>query len=134
MMAAEEVSKEFEYNSTASLSNFTYYSAKYSTVFEAGATEPIVPEFSGEPEDRIYNDMYLGSDPHFYNIPVNTTHSCVHVPTNVFDKAVDVVPSIMWSRGLDDMFIQNYKSDPSLSWQFFGLSTGVMRSYPGKVL
>ncbi|XP_063239113.1 voltage-dependent calcium channel subunit alpha-2/delta-4 [Bacillus rossius redtenbacheri] len=130
MMAAEEVAEEFEYNSTAALGSYTYRSAKYSTVHEEGATEPFVPEFSGKPEDRIYDDMYLGPDPHFYNIPVNTTHSCVHVPTNVFDKAVDVLPSIVWSEGLDHMFIKNYESDPSLSWQFFGLSTGVMRSYP----
>lgn len=39
--------------------------------------------------------------------------------------------AILWSKGLNEVFTQNYKSDPSLSWQYFGTSQGVLRFYPG---
>lgn len=32
-----------------------------------------------------YLNMWLQRDKHFYHISVNTTHTSVHVPTNVFD-------------------------------------------------
>lgn len=39
--------------------------------------------------------------------------------------------SILWSEKLNEVFTRNYKSDPSLSWQYFGSSHGIMRFYPG---
>ena len=50
--------------------------------------------------------------------------SVVHVPTNVFDGDPKVANAIDWSEGLDLTFKDNYKRDPSLSWQYFGSSTG----------
>ena len=41
---------------------------------------------------------------------------------------------IVWSEQLDRIFISNYESDPSLTWQFFGSSTGFMRQFPGSGL
>jgi len=35
---------------------------------------------------------------------------------------------------LDEVFLQNYRSDPSLSWQYFGSTAGFMRHYPGKMM
>lgn len=106
-------------------------------------------------------NIHLQQNPHFSNIPVNTNFSSVHVPTNVYawgkiasmNKkrnclliqkntgiyifeyliATEVIKGIHWSEGLDEHFIDNYMSDPTLSWQFFGSSTGFMRHYPGKI-
>lgn len=39
--------------------------------------------------------------------------------------------AILWSKGLNDIFLKNYNSDPSLSWQYFGSSHGILRFYPG---
>lgn len=44
---------------------------------------------------------------------------------------LEVQKTILWSETLDDVFAQNYKADPALSWQYFCSSTGVMRQYPG---
>lgn len=44
---------------------------------------------------------------------------------------LDAQIAIQWSEALDEIFRQNYKSDPALSWQYFGSSTGIMRHYPG---
>ncbi|XP_017890137.1 voltage-dependent calcium channel subunit alpha-2/delta-3 isoform X2 [Ceratina calcarata] len=61
---------------------------------------------------------------------VNLTMSAVHVPTNVYERASNVVRAIRWSEELDKTFINNYEQDPSLSWQYFGSATGFMRQYP----
>ena len=66
----------------------------------------------------------------FTGIPVNTNRSVVHVPTNVFDGDPKVANAIDWSASLDLIFKDNYNRDPSLSWQYFGSSTGFMRQYP----
>ena len=58
---------------------------------------------------------------------VNISYSSVHVPTNVYDGEPKVINAIDWSRKLDDTFKDNYQRDPSLSWQFFGSSTGFLR-------
>jgi len=41
---------------------------------------------------------------------------------------------LQWSEKLDEVFLQNYRSDPSLSWQYFGSTAGFMRHYPGKIM
>lgn len=47
-------------------------------------------------------------------------------------SANKTIKGIRWSEGLDAHFKDNYQSDPTLSWQYFGSSTGFMRHYPGK--
>lgn len=46
--------------------------------------------------------------------------------------ACDVIKDIQWSNKLDSIFKDNYQKDPTLSFQFFGSSTGFMRQFPGK--
>ncbi|XP_012150257.1 voltage-dependent calcium channel subunit straightjacket isoform X2 [Megachile rotundata] len=71
----------------------------------------------------------LKSSTHFGG-QVNLNMSAVHVPTNVYERASNVVRAIKWSEELDKTFINNYEQDPSLSWQYFGSATGFMRQYP----
>ncbi|XP_066590099.1 voltage-dependent calcium channel subunit alpha-2/delta-3 isoform X2 [Prorops nasuta] len=75
------------------------------------------------------NKSNVSFSPHFGG-QVNLNFSTVHVPTNVYDHASDVIRAIKWSEALDKIFINNYEQDPSLSWQYFGSSTGFMRQYP----
>nr|CAD7199200.1 unnamed protein product [Timema douglasi] len=131
MAAAEDAAEEFEVPPGKPKDvNFTYYSAKSSATFIDG-------EFwnhtKDEPNTKWYHSLYLSPDPHFYGIPVNTSHSVIHVPTNVYDHTVEALPSIMWSEALDEVFVQNYNSDPALSWQYFGTHSGVMRGFPGEI-
>lgn len=86
----EEMSEQFELNETES-ENYTYYSSKYSPI--NGLSVEQTATFKGEQYPEIvlespdaYQPMWLDQDTHFYNISVNTTHSSVHVPTNVYDQ------------------------------------------------
>lgn len=79
---------------------------------------------------NIYRKMLLTPDSHFYNIPVNTSFSSVHIPTNVYDMSPAVIEDIKKTEILDNIFQQNYESDPALSWQYFGSVTGMLRQYP----
>ncbi|XP_028044532.1 voltage-dependent calcium channel subunit alpha-2/delta-3 isoform X2 [Monomorium pharaonis] len=67
---------------------------------------------------------------HHFGGNVNLNMSAVHVPTNVYKRASEVIRAIKWSEALDRTFINNYEQDPSLSWQYFGSATGFMRQYP----
>lgn len=146
----------FQYNETEA-KNYTYYSSKYSPINDLNMTETAALKDEELPEiisknESFYQRMFLDRDTHFYNISVNTTHSSVHVPTNVYDRSPNALETMMWSEGtfsidyhyllhktisdilaLNQVFLQNYQSDPALSWQYFGSDTGIMRHFPGKV-
>lgn len=79
---------------------------------------------------NIFREIELISDSHFYNIPVNTNFSSIHIPTNVYDMLPAVAKDIKKTEALDNIFRQNYESDPALSWQYFGSVTGMLRQYP----
>ncbi|XP_031332073.1 voltage-dependent calcium channel subunit alpha-2/delta-3 isoform X2 [Photinus pyralis] len=83
------------------------------------------------PDDK--RRLPLFPNPQFYNIPVNTNHSAVHVPSNVYERSKEVIKGIKWSEELDNTFKNNYKEDPTLSWQYFGSSTGFMRQFPAMI-
>merc|ERR1711892_1333528 len=118
---------------------YTYYNAKKLNVLseddEGGGDEfgRFLSQYR-DPGDEFYSPGYsrmaLTANKHFSGIPVNTSYSSVHVPTNVFDGEPKVINAIDWSRKLDDTFKDNYQRDPSLSWQYFGSSTGFLRQYP----
>lgn len=85
---AEEVAESFQFNETEA-QNFTYYSSKYSTANNVTIVDRMkdnTPAIVTQNQD-MYRDMQLDQDTHFYNISVNTTHSSVHVPINVYDKS-----------------------------------------------
>ncbi|XP_048521974.1 voltage-dependent calcium channel subunit alpha-2/delta-3-like isoform X2 [Dendroctonus ponderosae] len=84
-----------------------------------------------QPVDKTMLPLYKNK--HFYNIPVNINNSAVHVPSNVYERSKDVISGIMWSEELDKTFRNNYKLDPTLSWQYFGSSTGFMRQFPAMI-
>lgn len=45
--------------------------------------------------------------------------------------ATEVLRGVTWSEALDEVFADNYRRDPTLSWQYFGSSSGFFRNYPG---
>ncbi|XP_072408361.1 voltage-dependent calcium channel subunit alpha-2/delta-4-like isoform X4 [Chiloscyllium punctatum] len=86
-------------------------------------------------ENRNYvelgNEFILEVNEHFNNLPVNTSLSNIQVPTNVYNKDPDILNGAYWSEALNAVFSENFMKDPTLTWQYFGSSTGFFRLYPG---
>ncbi|KAL7982251.1 hypothetical protein Chor_009849, partial [Crotalus horridus] len=115
--AAEDADVYHEYNSSL---QFDYYNAVLiNEKDEKGNYVPLGSEFILEPNE------------HFNNLPVNTTCSNVQLPTNVYNKDPDIVNGIYMSEALDAVFVENFERDPTLTWQYFGSTTGFFRLYPG---
>lgn len=75
MEKAEDEAEAFQFDPT-NIDNYTYYNSK----------RPRASEDEEEEEEYLYNEMHLTRDTHFYNIPVNASHSSVHLPTNIYDR------------------------------------------------
>ncbi|XP_068702890.1 voltage-dependent calcium channel subunit alpha-2/delta-1-like isoform X2 [Montipora foliosa] len=67
-----------------------------------------------------------------FQTEISFNRSVVHVPTDVFDGAAEIVNGISWTSGLDEIFNANRHDDPTLSWQYFGSDKGFMRTYPAR--
>ncbi|XP_060741743.1 voltage-dependent calcium channel subunit alpha-2/delta-4 isoform X2 [Tachysurus vachellii] len=80
---------------------------------------------------ELGGEFSLEKNEHFNNLPVNTLMSNIQVPTNVYNKDPDILNGVYMSEALNDVFISNFQKDPTLTWQFFGSSTGFFRLYPG---
>ncbi|NXP29386.1 CA2D4 protein, partial [Scytalopus superciliaris] len=89
--------------------------------------------------DKDENDNYvelgdefiLEPNEHFNNLLVNTTYSDIQLPTNVYNKDPDILNGVYMSEALNPIFVDNFERDPTLTWQYFGSSTGFFRLYPG---
>uniref|UniRef100_A0A671WDT6 Calcium voltage-gated channel auxiliary subunit alpha2delta 4 n=1 Tax=Sparus aurata TaxID=8175 RepID=A0A671WDT6_SPAAU len=73
----------------------------------------------------------LEENEHFNKLPVNTQLSNIQVPTNVYNRDPDILNGVYMSEALNEVFIDNFQKDPTLTWQYFGSSTGFFRLYPG---
>ncbi|XP_021046222.1 voltage-dependent calcium channel subunit alpha-2/delta-4 isoform X1 [Mus pahari] len=76
-------------------------------------------------------EFLLESDAHFSNLRVNVSMSSVQLPTNVYNKDPDILNGVYMSEALNPVFVENFQRDPTLTWQYFGSSTGFFRIYPG---
>ncbi|GLD61713.1 voltage-dependent calcium channel subunit alpha-2/delta-4-like protein, partial [Lates japonicus] len=79
---------------------------------------------------ELGGEFPLEENEHFNNLLVNTQQSDIQVPTNVYNKDPNILNAIYNSEALNDVFISNFQRDPTLTWQYFGSSTGFFRIYP----
>ena len=68
---------------------------------------------------------------YYINQNVNINRSHVQVPTNIFSNSTAILNAAKWTEKLDEVFIENYKQQPDLLWQYFGSETGMVRTFPG---
>jgi VWA N-terminal. len=85
MDAAEEMAESFNYTERK-YQRFAYYNVNGET--EGGPTRPanLSEQFDEPPyKNTLKLGLELTPDRHFFNIPVNTEYSVVHLPINVYD-------------------------------------------------
>ncbi|XP_063785416.1 voltage-dependent calcium channel subunit alpha-2/delta-4 isoform X3 [Pseudophryne corroboree] len=115
--AAEEADLNHEFNSSL---EFEYYNSV---------------RINEKDENNNYlelgNEFILENNEHFNNLKVNTTLSNIQLPTNVYNKDLDILNGVYMSEALNPVFVDNFQRDPTLTWQYFGSSTGFFRLYPG---
>nr|XP_043892372.1 voltage-dependent calcium channel subunit alpha-2/delta-4-like isoform X2 [Solea senegalensis] len=80
---------------------------------------------------ELGGEFSLEENEHFNNLQVNTLQSDIQIPTNVYNKDPTILNAIYNSEALNDVFIGNFQKDPTLTWQYFGSSSGFFRIYPG---
>ncbi|KAI9533633.1 Voltage-dependent calcium channel subunit alpha-2/delta-4 [Dissostichus eleginoides] len=103
--AAEDADLYHEYNETL---EFEYFNSMLiNKVDEDGNPLSLGGEFA------------LEKNEHFNKLPVNTQLN------------TDIVNGAYMSEALNDVFIDNFQKDPTLTWQYFGSATGFFRLYPG---
>ncbi|CAJ0933377.1 unnamed protein product [Ranitomeya imitator] len=73
---------------------------------------------------ELGNEFILEHNEHFNNLMVNTTLSNIQLPTNVYNKDPDILNGVYMSEALNPVFVVNFQRDPTLTWQYFGSSTG----------
>ncbi|XP_029317836.1 voltage-dependent calcium channel subunit alpha-2/delta-4 [Cottoperca gobio] len=115
--AAEDADLYHEYNETL---KFEYFNSMLINMVDE----------DGNPLS-LGGDFALEKNEHFNKLPVNTQLSNIQVPTNVYNRDTDIVNGAYMSEALNDVFIDNFQKDPTLTWQYFGSATGFFRLYPG---
>uniref|UniRef100_A0A8K9Y559 Calcium voltage-gated channel auxiliary subunit alpha2delta 4 n=1 Tax=Oncorhynchus mykiss TaxID=8022 RepID=A0A8K9Y559_ONCMY len=116
---------------------------------EAAEDADLYHEFNATLEFDYYNSMLINSvdkdgnsielggefpleeNEHFNKLQVNTLQSDIQVPTNVYNKDPGILNGVYMSEALNDVFVDNFQKDPTLTWQYFGSATGFFRLYPG---
>uniref|UniRef100_A0AAZ3SLL8 Calcium voltage-gated channel auxiliary subunit alpha2delta 4 n=1 Tax=Oncorhynchus tshawytscha TaxID=74940 RepID=A0AAZ3SLL8_ONCTS len=116
---------------------------------EAAEDADLYHEFNATLEFDYYNSMLINSvdkdgnaielggefpleeNEHFNKLQVNTLQSDIQVPTNVYNKDPGILNGVYMSEALNDVFMDNFQKDPTLTWQYFGSATGFFRLYPG---
>ncbi|KFU87796.1 Voltage-dependent calcium channel subunit alpha-2/delta-4, partial [Chaetura pelagica] len=115
--AAEDADLNHEYNSSL---EFDYYNSLL--INEKDENDNYV---------ELGDEFLLEPNEHFNNLLVNTTYSDIQLPTNVYNKDPDILNGVYMSEALNPIFVDNFERDPTLTWQYFGSSTGFFRLYPG---
>ncbi|KAF3859174.1 hypothetical protein F7725_021573 [Dissostichus mawsoni] len=107
--AAEDADLYHEYNETL---EFEYFNSMLiNKVDEDGNPLSLGGEFA------------LEKNEHFNKLPVNTQLSNIQVPTNVYNRDTDILNGAYMSEALNDVFIDNFQKDPTLTWQYIQAAT-----------
>ncbi|XP_052254694.1 voltage-dependent calcium channel subunit alpha-2/delta-2-like isoform X2 [Dreissena polymorpha] len=68
----------------------------------------------------------------YFKQQVSWEQSAVKIADEVPRDDISTINSVFFTAKLDELFKENQKIDPTLRWQYFGSTTGMVRLYPGR--
>lgn len=68
----------------------------------------------------------------YFKQKVSFDESIVKISDEIPRNYQDTINTVVYTKELDEVFKNNVKMDPSLRWQYFGSSSGLIRLYPAR--
>lgn len=99
--------------------------ANEKTTINGGAPVPGPPEWQ-----TPIQTIVLQVNKNFGDIPVNLSMSAVHLPLPLYPGLPEIMNTIAWTEGLDAVFKRNLANFMNVHHQYYGDSTGVLRTFP----
>ncbi|XP_023289620.1 voltage-dependent calcium channel subunit alpha-2/delta-3 isoform X2 [Orussus abietinus] len=116
---------DFKINAIMRLMDSAEQAAKEGIVFPKYASHQ-----SNVGKTKVDAGSVMTPNRHFDHLIVNVNLSEVLLPEGIGNDESQVATGIQWSEFLNPLFVNNYNSDPSLSWQYYGDSSGFLRRFP----
>lgn len=95
------------------------------TSINGGAPVPGPPEWQTPIRSVV---MQINSN--FGDIPVNSSMSAVHLPLPIYPGLPEIMNTIAWTEGLDDVFKRNLANFAHVHHQYYGDQLGPLRTFP----
>ncbi|KAF3855351.1 hypothetical protein F7725_023406 [Dissostichus mawsoni] len=99
---------------------------------ESAEDADLYHEFNATLQFDYYNSMLINSADEDGNSPDMGAEFPLEENEHFNNLHPNILNSIYNSEALNDVFIGNFQKDPTLTWQFFGSSTGFFRIFPGQ--
>lgn len=85
----------------------------------------------GPPEWQTpIKNIVMHVNKNFGDIPVNTSMSAVHLPLPIYPGLPEIMNTIAWTEGLDDVFRKNLANYAHVHHQYYGDHLGPLRTFP----
>ena len=80
---------------------------------------------------RIENNKTRVVSHFWWDIKIDLNASYAYIPYDMYDRTEGILTTAKYSKALDKTFIENYRQDDTITWQYFCSPAGVWRNYPG---
>nr|KAI8754030.1 voltage-dependent calcium channel subunit alpha-2/delta-3-like [Biomphalaria glabrata] len=106
-----------------------YYLANDTTTARTLNELPADLYYESDIPDKLPKDLMFSP---YFRQKVSKLNSTVKIADEVPRDDPFVIDTVLFTKNLEETFLQNADKDPLLRWQYFGSVTGVTRLFPGR--